>query len=356
MIKIEKTYISISANSKYAHFFIVMAAIIINFARLVSWTLLTADPTVHNDSVLYFKGYEVILQEGFQQFGVNEYFGKSTEVLLPLIYFISSFIFTVQNENQLILFHTIIFSIIYTLALLKIFYVKKGFLLYKARYGYASKYWIVIFMSVCPPGVAMQTSRQAIAFAVTIYILSNMYDRWKSYYPFLGIILTTLMHVGSVLNTMLVMLIYKNKIHILYLFLLLVVAYIIVSIDIVNSLLNLNYAEFRYQESSSFTYSMLINALIFLFLFNTPRRFDEFLSLIPIVMIIITLLFDYQFFLRRVFFGFDFFIIPFILLSMSYNPSIFYLRNSRNRLLSLALTTLILSNSALMFQLFVYGK
>jgi len=339
-------------NSNHASIIVVLFAIALYVVRNITWAALTADPSLHNDSKEYFKGYQVILQNGFDLSGVENFFGKFPEVLFPAIYYISSFIFTIQDEETLTVFHTAIFTVVYILALLKIFYERKGFLLYKSRYGYASKYWLIIFTSVCPPGVAMQTSRQAVAFAVTIYVISSIHVRWKAYHPIIGAAVTTLMHVGSALNTIFISLICSNRVRIFYLLCLLVAGYAVASIDLVNYLLNLSYEEFKYQESSSFTYPMIINAVIFVFLFGARRTRIGNLSFISIIIIITLLLVDYQFFLRRVFFGFDFFVIPFVLLSLSLNTSQYFVRSSQLRLRSLALVSLFLSNSAPVYYLF----
>ena len=326
------------------HTAFVVVATILFFVRNIAWSAFTADPVLHNDSINYFNGYQVVIANGYDLDSIREHFGRWPEFLLPLIYYVTSFFFTIPDEESITLFHTIIFTIIYFSALLNIFYEKIRFLVYKSRYGYASKYWIVIFMSICPPGVAMQLSRQAITFAITIYVISHLYRQSKTYYPIIGAAVTTMMHVGSALNTFFISIIFSSKANPFYLLCFIIVGYIITDIDIINYIFQLNYSVFTRQGSLPLRYPMVINAIILIFIFSALLKRVKILPLLSLCLVLFKLLTDYQFFHQRVFFGLDFFVIPYVIFTFSLNALIYDVRSTRLRIKMLACLTLILSN------------
>lgn len=303
-------------------FIFIFYSVFLFVLKISCWTYFTADPVIHNDSLEYFKGYEFLTVSGLDLDGLSNYFGRYPEILLPLLYLLSSLFIKLTSELEIIYLNTFIFISAYVLGIFNIFFKIRNFNI-KARDGVHSYYWFAIFLSIVPPGVALQIARQAISFAVLIIFLPLLSRSNRMYFNILiTVALMSLMHLGNTLNSALVVLTATKKLSALFVAIIIFVTSILIYNDLIYILFSMTQSEFRIQESKNFTYTMILNLLIILFLFKNKLLRWNNLEINALFALILFLLFDYQFFMHRVFFGFDFFIIPYLMLGIYYKYSL----------------------------------
>lgn len=320
----------VATSSTIFYFLLLIVAASIFYFRVLYWVGATADPLLHNDSIEYLKGYQYISIKGLDLEGLREFFGRDTEILLPILYYISQFFLIIGDEIEIIYLNTIIFLFVYTLAIFNIFFHGLRNLKIKSKFGAASYYWFIIFLSVVPPGVSMQIARQAISFAFFILVMPLVIKRWSFASAGAAGIIMSLMHAGSTITALLMSAFTSEKISISKVALLMGVTSTFFYFDVVNIVFNFTQAEFKSHDPARFTYSMVLNLMVFFAILIGNKSINNKKERIAILLLIIYLLFEYQFFIARVFFGFDFFLLPFAILIFylkTIQKSIFWLKS-----------------------------
>lgn len=324
----------ITSSSSIFYFLLLVIATSTFYLRVLFWIEATADPLVHNDSIEYLKGYQYIGLKGLDFKGLREFFGRDTEILLPILYYICHFFLTIEDEIDIIYLNSIIFLFVYTLAIFNIFFYGVGKLKIISKYGVASYYWFIIFLSVVPPGVSMQIARQAISFALFIFIMPLVIKRWTFVRAGVAGIIMSLMHAGSIITALLMSAFTSKKISINKVALLVTIISIFFYFDVVNIVFNFTQAEFKFHDPARFTYPMVLNLIILSVILIGNKYINNKNESIYILLLIIYLLFEYQFFMARVFFGFDFFLVPVAIL-------FFYIKNNQKSIYRLKVGSFI---------------
>lgn len=277
--------------------------IVLFLIGMIKYSYLYADMELHWDAKNYYDVYLAIYSGG-EYNNTYLYFGEPTEFLFPIIYKILSIFPEIDTAEGLILLHTTIFSTLY-ITLLIIMINKK----------HINLSGVILLLGLCPPGVATQLARQAIAFPIIICIILFMY---KKTYSFIAIMLTTAFtHFWSIFGSLYYLLYFRQTIKSYY-FLFPLLGYTIVYIFIekfgtpsylypIRNYFNFGNTLYSTPSLSQWVCLVyLISALIMqIILVGKIRLSDVHFSVLLLIPILLS-----SFTITRVVFGFYFFLIP----------------------------------------------
>ena len=153
-------------KNKIIYIIFILSAPLIMIKSII-WALVTGSAEKHNDAINYYNGFIEASNNLLELNLVWGYFGHFPEIILPIIYHLISYVYIPKNVEEMILVNAIVFSVSITIALM--LYLKRlsiketgGLELYYASF--------IVISSVIPPGLGMQLSRQAIAYALILGI------------------------------------------------------------------------------------------------------------------------------------------------------------------------------------------
>ena len=270
-------------------------------AGLVKFGYQNADIVHHWDGKNYYKGYIEVYQFG-NGFLAYDYFGKSTEILFPVLYLILAIMPKINSPEGLLILHNFLFSILYVL-LMRVLLTRK----------IINLSCVIILLGFCPPGIALQLGRQAIAFPIILIMVVYFYNYKKS---FLIVPLTSIFsHLMSLFTSLYFLIFFRNIGKNFFILLLPILLFVIVFYFIPLEKLGEMFPSYKNYFNLGqhfFIKTPLINILIityviliFLFHICLTMKINPRYLLVGLLIIIVLGL--YSFPISRVFFGYYFF-------------------------------------------------
>lgn len=144
----------------------------------------------YQDQRNYLKGFQAIRFNGWRE-SYDTHFGGSSELLLPFLYLLSGAILDLKTVAGIIGLNHFIFSL--SLSILIVAVVTNS-----ARLAISISDTLLIslmIVTLIPLGAPSQLSRQAIAVVLLLSLVFAVPSKWR----LLAVVITPLLHVGSVL-------------------------------------------------------------------------------------------------------------------------------------------------------------
>lgn len=275
---------------------------------MIKFAYFNADVEYHWDAKNYYAGYLSVYHNSDYS-AAYSHFGKFTELLFPIIYLSISVFPKMSSPETLIIFHSITFSILYVILLF--FMVHKKYLQLSG---------LILILGMCPPGVAAQLARQAIAFPIIIIVIILASKRWWSFILVIQAALIT--HLMSIFAAVYYLEFFRRVSKSYLLLLIPLIIYTITFFTIENfgvaifPLYFKNYMSFgdtAYMAPSLVQWLCLIYLitvlLLHVFLTGKVRTSDVFFFAFLLLPILVS-----SFMITRVIFGLHFFLIPWLIM------------------------------------------
>lgn len=271
----------------------------------IMFAIQTADPDIHWDASNYYNGYLALKNLNYTE--TYSMMTRPGEIYLQSIYAFLSQIITLKTATQIIIINSIIFSLSYLIAIF-VFIFHGSDLIDKKLTTFT------LFILVSQAGLPLQIARQAIAFpflVVTICVLVPVIT--KKYSVFIAPFFALISHRFSIMVAILLSLIKNWKVIIILLIVIYGISTLIIYENYYNiSNVSMHTNHMRYGNATSFSnpYHILILFLTLLSLILYRIRLVD-ISLLLILIFLMNFYPNSMF--RRVFLGYDFFFIPYVL-------------------------------------------
>lgn len=280
---------------KLMRLFAIVAAKI-NFLVIAIWSIYTANPERHWDGYQYFKAFNSSsLTEAYN------YVGRYPEIFLQYTYFVLHDLAPGLNVTQIIIFN----------GLLAGFMVLAFHISVLLTFGKKiSVLTVMISALATSPGIGLQISRQSISIFIICIVVIWLIKLRRSA-TLIILVTTALTHHGSVIVNFVNLCFFKNK---LRLGTVTIIIGFIVILSI-SSYFELNYNEFVFSPEAPFSVLSYNVVLLVSLILMAIKKFYAFSNSHLFLLVIVCALLSIfpTFMVKRVFFGVELTIIPYLL-------------------------------------------